>query len=163
MRRPCYILISSSGFDGTSHVISSGSNGASRVISSGSDGAFCVSSSGSDNASYISCLRSCDAGCFSGSSSCTSSCGDPLHTTDSFLLGFTPRSSLPTPSLPVLSGPLIHYTNCLSTIFLVFTSNTLNVPLGKLRRVPMNAHFSPLCAILSSRTLRRAYSTARND
>ena len=66
---------------------------ASRVALSRSGGASC-----------ISCLRSCDTGCCSSSSS--SSC------TDSSLPGFTPRSSSPTPWLPVLPGPSVHCTAC---------------------------------------------------
>ena len=72
-----------------------------------------------------------------------------------------PRS-LPAPSPPVFLGPSIHCVACLSTIFLVLTSSTLAVSVGKFRGIPMNTHFSCFGAILCSRTLCRAYPTAPN-
>ena len=82
----------------------------------------CVSSSCSDNASCISCASPCDAGCYSSSSSCTSSCGAPLFTTALSPPSFTLRSSLPTRSLPVLSGPSTYCTACFSIISIVWGS-----------------------------------------
>ena len=109
---PTSSFVSTSGSNGVSCVSSSGSDGAFCVASSGSDDASCVSSSGSDSASCVFCSRSCYAGCCFSSSSCTSSCGAHVLTTYSPSPGFTPGSSSPTPSLPVLLGLLIHCTAC---------------------------------------------------
>ena len=93
----------------------------------------------------------------------TLSCGVRLSTMVPAPADFMPRSSLPVPPPPVFLGPSTHCTSCLSTIFLVLTSCTLTVPVGKLRGIPMNTHFSPFGAIICSRTFCRAYPTAPND
>ena len=82
------------------------------VSSSGSGGTSCVRSSGSGGAFCVSCLYYRDTSCCFSSYSCTSSCGVPLLSTDASSLGFTARSLLPLPVLPILSGPSIYCTAC---------------------------------------------------